>query len=148
MPQPPSIQDLQRAREIFEKLEPRDLFYRVAIEVVKLAWEGQSTLTIGEAVAVLLQTWNRAFYRYRKFDSQHFEAIEALLKKHKAVLHTLRQRSIEEFSPEDAQEIGHLFNEFDEVLGPVGAAKCLHLLAPRFFPLWDNAIAKAYGLFH
>ncbi len=28
----------------------------------------------------------------------------------------------------------------------MGAAKALHLLAPRFFPLWDRAIAKAYGL--
>jgi hypothetical protein len=31
------------------------------------------------------------------------------------------------------------------VLGPVGAAKALHLLAPRFFPLWDRAIARAFG---
>jgi hypothetical protein len=29
-------------------------------------------------------------------------------------------------------------------LGRTGAAKCLHLLAPRFSPLWDAAIAKAY----
>jgi hypothetical protein len=28
---------------------------------------------------------------------------------------------------------------------PVGVAKALHLLAPSFFPLWDAAIAKAYG---
>lgn len=33
----------------------------------------------------------------------------------------------------------------ERVLGPGGAAKCLHLLAPRFFPLWDRAIAEAYG---
>jgi hypothetical protein len=31
-------------------------------------------------------------------------------------------------------------------LGPVGAAKALHLLAPAFFPLWDRRIAKAYGV--
>lgn len=28
---------------------------------------------------------------------------------------------------------------------PVGVAKTLHLLAPKFFPLWDEEIAKAYG---
>lgn len=28
---------------------------------------------------------------------------------------------------------------------PVAAAKALHLLAPAFFPLWDERIAKAYG---
>jgi hypothetical protein len=27
----------------------------------------------------------------------------------------------------------------------VGVAKTLHLLAPRFFPPWDNAIARRYG---
>ncbi len=39
-----------------------------------------------------------------------------------------------------------LFTRFEPVLGPVCAAKCLHLLAPRFFPLWDRAIAAGYGL--
>ncbi|MCR4403910.1 MAG: hypothetical protein NUW06_01205 [Candidatus Acetothermia bacterium] len=39
-----------------------------------------------------------------------------------------------------------VFEDFERVLGPVGAAKCLHLLAPRFSPLWDRAIARAYGL--
>ena len=31
-------------------------------------------------------------------------------------------------------------------MGKTGAAKCLHLLAPRFFPLWDTKIAIAYKL--
>jgi hypothetical protein len=38
-----------------------------------------------------------------------------------------------------------LFEEFEVVLGPVGAAKTLHLIAPNFFPLWDRKIATAYG---
>ncbi len=41
-------------------------------------------------------------------------------------------------------QICALFNECDAVLGPVGAAKALHLLAPKFFPLWDREIAKWY----
>ena len=32
------------------------------------------------------------------------------------------------------------------MLGPVGAAKALHLLAPGFLPLWDRNIAYKYGL--
>jgi hypothetical protein len=35
---------------------------------------------------------------------------------------------------------------FKKVLGKTGAAKSLHLLAPRFFPLWDTKIAKTYGV--
>ena len=39
-----------------------------------------------------------------------------------------------------------MFEDFEEVSGLVGAAKCLRVLAPRFFPLWGGAIAKAYDL--
>ena len=39
-----------------------------------------------------------------------------------------------------------LFAGFERVIGPVGGAKVLHLFAPGFLPLWDNPIAKAYGL--
>lgn len=31
---------------------------------------------------------------------------------------------------------------------PVGVAKALHLLAPNFFPLWDDRIAKAYACYY
>ena len=39
-----------------------------------------------------------------------------------------------------------LFTAIELVLGPVGAAKALHLLAPHFFPLWDRKIAQSYGI--
>jgi len=31
---------------------------------------------------------------------------------------------------------------------PVAVAKALHPLAPNFFPLWDDQIAKAYGCYY
>ena len=31
---------------------------------------------------------------------------------------------------------------------PVSAAKALHLLVPKFFPLWDDKIARAYGCYY
>lgn len=57
-----------------------------------------------------------------------------------------RQREIESQTDQDEGPVKELFAAFEEVLYPVGAAKCLHLLAPGFFPLWDGAIAKGYGL--
>ena len=146
MVQVPSIQDVEAARRAFEDNEPRDLFYRAAIELVMLALDSKTTLTVAEALAVLLQTWNRMFYQYRGFDSQHFADIERLISTHHSALDTFRQRSIETFNHEDESKVMRLFQDFEEVLGPVGAAKCLHLLAPRFFPLWDRAIAQAYDL--
>jgi len=31
---------------------------------------------------------------------------------------------------------------------PVAVAKALHLLSPKFFPLWDDKIAKAYNCYY
>ncbi|KPL87110.1 hypothetical protein [Ardenticatena maritima] len=145
MVQIPTIQDIEAARRSFEANEPRDLFYRAATELVSLALEGRTSLSVAEALAVLLQTWNKMFYQYRKFDSQHFADIERLISDHYSLLLTFRQRSIEDFNQEDEGKIRSVFKAFEVILGPVGAAKCLHLLAPHFFPLWDRAIAKAYG---
>lgn len=37
------------------------------------------------------------------------------------------------------------YKKSPEAFSPVSVAKAFHLLAPDFFPLWDDAIAKAYG---
>jgi hypothetical protein len=141
-----TIPEIEAARQAFEDHEPRDLFYRAATELVALALDGRTSLSVAEALAVLLQTWNKMFYRYRRFDSQHFADIERLIRDHRSMLITFRQRSIQSIKQEDESEVVRVFKAFEEVLGPVGAAKCLHLLAPRFFPLWDRAIADAYSL--
>lgn len=42
------------------------------------------------------------------------------------------------------QDIKKCYDSFHSALGPIATAKTLHLLCPRFFPLWDNAIAAAF----
>lgn len=142
----PTNQEIEAAREAFEANEPRDLFYRAATELVDLAIQGKTSLSVTEALAVLLQTWNQAYYRYRPFDSEHFADIERLIASHEQTIMDFRQRSIETFSSSDEATVMRLFEDFEIVLGPVGAAKCLHLLSPLFFPLWDRSIAEAYSL--
>lgn len=137
---------LKRARKAFEANEPRNLFYRAATELVDLALRGATSLTVAEALAVLLQTWNKAYYQYRKFDNVHFTDIENLLADNKLLITSYRPRTIDQLDDADGTTIENLFQSFERVLGPVGAAKALHLLAPNFFPLWDRAIAKAYDL--
>jgi len=140
------VKELQRARQVFMRREPRNLFYRVATELVTLTLKRKTALSVTEALAVLLQTWNSSYYRFRPFDEKHFLAIEGLLSNPSAALTAYRRRSIDSLSPNDATAVSQLFAAFEGVLGPVGAAKCLHLLAPRFFPLWDRPIAHKYGL--
>jgi hypothetical protein len=146
----PTIEDVRQAHEWFEEYEPRALFYRAATELLRLAVEEdqKSPLSSAEAVAVLLRTWNEAFYRFKKktFNKDHLAAIEGLLADHKPMLEGFRQRSIGTLRDDDAPAVKSMFGKFEAELGTVGAAKCLHLLAPSFFPLWDRAIAeRGYG---
>jgi len=140
----PTVAELDEARKRFLEYEPRDLFYRVASELIELALTSKTSMTVAEALAVLLQTWNAQYYQFRPFTLQHFADIETLLKKHLDDVLRFRSRSIESVSNSDVPIVEGLFNSFEQVLGPVGAAKSLHLLAPKFLPLWDRAIARAY----
>ncbi len=145
----PSAEDLRQAHKIFLEKEPRDLFYRVATELIELAIVGKTKLTLSDSLAVLLQTWNKAYYQFRPhhFDNKHFQEINYLVQKYAEELITgFRNRSILSFTDRDEDKVNRVFKAFEEVLGPTGAAKSLHLLAPRFFPLWDRKIAKGYGL--
>jgi hypothetical protein len=137
---------IRAARVIFAANEPRGLFYRVATELIALALAEATSVSVAEALAVQLQTWNKAYYQFKPFTNNHFLDIERLLDCHRPLLAILRPRSIESFCIDDEAEVKSIFGDFEQVLGPVGAAKCQHLLAPRFFPIWDRRIANAYGL--
>jgi len=107
-----------------------------------------SGLSVAEALAVLLQTWNSQFYRFRGgFTAKHYAEIDRLLDDHWKAILDLRPRSIEIASGVDLDAAASLFHEFEEKLGPTGASKALHLLAPRLFPLWETKIAKRYGFY-
>jgi hypothetical protein len=83
-----TLRAIKHAHSVFLWNEPRDLFYRAATELIALARNGKTSLTIGEALAVLLQTWNSAYYRFHKFDALHFKKIERLCQKHQTILAT------------------------------------------------------------
>ena len=122
-PPNPSRSDLEKARRVFEKKEPRDLFYRAATELVRLSLEGKVELSPAEAVAVLLKTWNVTFYRFRKFDPSHFESLEHIVSGRLAELRRLRTDRIEALPDDRQEEMQNLFTEFEELLGPVATAK-------------------------
>jgi hypothetical protein len=124
-----------------------DPFYAVATELVELAQRGQTKVKVSEALAALLLTWNRGYYRYHPELSRRLvHDLDELLARDKRVLTEFGNASIESFGRDNEDAVRAVFESFDAVLGPVGAAKALHLLAPRFFPLWDTAIAQAYGV--
>ncbi len=142
----PTIEDLEFARATLERNEPRAFFYKVATELVDLALRSATNLSIAEAMAVLLQTWNSDYFQYRPFDRQHCADIERVVATYRTQILAFRPRTLDSLVPADSPQIHELFGAFEQLLGPDSAAKCLHLLAPLFFPLWDVTIAKEYNL--
>ena len=138
------IEDTQLARGKYEINEPRDLFYRTAIELVELTLDNKTQLSLADSIAVLLQTWNAPFYKYFKFTNDHFSDIQVLLQQNREEIAFFRSKNIISLNQDDSTQVKQIFHSFELVLGPVGAAKSLHLLSPYFFALWDRAIAHAY----
>ena len=150
----PTKEEFIKGIEEFEKHEKRDAMYRVATFLVRHFWGNPSDMADG--LGVLLLTWNQAFYRYGNFD---FDKLEECIKNNLEKLKKFRNRNITELSKSDESDIKLIFTEFMESLriasgnmkgrkSPVAVAKALHLLAPNFFPLWDDQIAKAYGCYY
>jgi hypothetical protein len=135
----------------FKKHEARDSMYRVATFLIDHFWGKPHEMS--DALGVLLLTWNQAFYRYGSFD---FEALEKCLANNWKTIEEFRNHDILDYSPADDWNIESLYSRLLDALqicekkskgrkSPVAAVKALHLLAPAFFPLWDDKIAVAYG---
>ena len=90
----PTVKEVDDARRSFVVGEPRYLFYKVARELIELARRDSPRVTVAEALAVLLQTWNVSFYRFRGgFTEEDLTKITGLLKDHDAMIEEYRQRS-------------------------------------------------------
>jgi hypothetical protein len=128
--------------------------YKVATFLTSHFWGKPSDMA--DALGVLLLTWNQAFYRYGFFD---FDSLEKCILNNFNEIQVYRNMDIEELSDHNEKAVKSLFVEFNQALqiasgkkkgikSPVSAAKCLHLLAPGVFPLWDDKIARAYGCYY
>lgn len=140
---------LIEASRVFVRNEKRDAMYKVATYLISQFWGDPKDMA--DAIGVLLLTWNQAFYRYGSFD---FDKLEIWLRENIDILEHLRKREIFDLNENDQDVVKNLFESLLEILkdpkgrkSPVAVSKVLHLLAPKFFPLWDNKIAKAYKCF-
>jgi hypothetical protein len=151
---PPDAKEVKAGSKAFRSYEKRDAMYKVATFLVDHYWGKPKEMA--DALGVLLLTWNNALYRYGIFD---FFALEATLRENMDTLKEFRARDILSFGEEDKKRILVVFTAFLDALkiadgkkkgvrSPVAVAKALHLLAPEFFPLWDDKIAKAYGCYY
>jgi hypothetical protein len=109
---------------------------------------------MAEAIWRLLKSWHRDFYRFGSVD---LRALANCIEANMDDLDRFRPRGIASLCKEDEPTVKVLFRAFTDATrqrnksgsqeSTVATAKSLHLLAPGFFPLWDNPIAYHYDSF-
>jgi hypothetical protein len=142
----PTVAKVRAARRRYDDESGWDLSYRGVREGIERALKGQSAFTLGEEIIRFLLDWNRRYYNIRGLRKEHIKALDASIEQHRNALMDFRERQIESLNPQDEEEITVLFSEFKAALGQTGAAKALHVLAPKFFPPWDTKIRDRYGV--
>jgi hypothetical protein len=96
--------------------EPRDLFYRLARDLVEAAFAGSGTYSVAEAVNVLLFTWDRRYYnRHHPADRDYWTALENALQFHRTGIDACRLRSIDSFSRTTDAGLMRMFRDFAAV---------------------------------
>ncbi len=128
--------------------------YRVAKFLVKSA--GGNFSEMADGLGVILLTWNARLYLRGSLD---FESLQECLERNWTKLEAYNLRRITSLNSSDEQGVKEFFDDFlratsckvrktgDIEQSPVSAAKALHMLAPNFFPIWDNAIARGYSCY-
>jgi hypothetical protein len=141
----PSVEELRKAHEEYKRTVPNN--YAITIQRVAAALSRRNSDELAVAVAEWLQDLNRQYYRFRPEEAATLvERLKPILRQELDTFLKFRDRSITTLAKIDEAEALRLFGLFRTECGPVGAGKALHVLAPNFFPLWDNAIAEGYGV--
>lgn len=153
----PTYQQILENCKLFVKNEGRQRYYTWASKVIDGAWSQSrpDDVDIGGVISgimILEYSWNEMFYRDGLFDRSR---LAGCLEKHMSLVNRFRERELSSIKVNDQEVIARLFVDFLDALGnqnshlrsPVAVGKCLHLLCPRFFSLWDGSIAKGTGYY-
>lgn len=142
-----AAEELERAAREFRIREPRAVIYDAAQILLQGAVDDYEHLSPVVAISALIQSWNFAYYKTIACDAGHLVDLEIAIHGVWQDCLSFRRRDIASFDREkDEPTVRHVFTALEHVLGRVGAPKAMHVIAPAFFPLWDNYIAPAYGI--
>jgi len=149
--------DFHRVRRLvsrirsYQRKEPREAVYQVASRAVDQCWAKRDYEMLARAVTALLISWNARVHVGRKTS---FDMVSDFIRRNYSELCRLRKLDLHK-EPAKFSDRG-LYDELLRRLTvrsknnaslstPVGTVKALHILAPRYFPLWDREIAARSG---
>lgn len=153
--QRPTKKEFVEGYEIFEQHYSIDGAYKVVRYMLPRIWN--NTEMVAVCVCMLLFDWNRRFYGSEK--GINFNEIKKCIADNIGLINIFKKSDIFSLKSENEPDIKKLFNDFlnasahnerktrrgEKYKSGVSVAKALHVLAPVFFPLWDNDIAKGYN---
>jgi hypothetical protein len=96
----PTINNLERARQEFLALEPRDFFYWSVTKLVDATFADGDVDELVRALMMLLTTWNKNYYRFFKRRKpgmtlqEHFTELETAIRHHRLSIEQYRKRNI------------------------------------------------------
>ena len=120
-----------------------DAYERATAEIAE-SW-GQPFRT-AEAIASLIDEWNHYYLRFS------LRSLADCISTHQAIIEGYRDRDITSLRDDDDPQIILLHMEVmtsmrrrkDGSKGSASTSQGLHLLCPRFFPMWNRGIAKVF----
>lgn len=146
----PRLSELRSRHEQFDQTEPTTkIKYGAVTASINAAFADLNCVDVGtaaEAVGEWLRYFNTPYHSVFNRPATSRTSIEPLISAELKSLLEMRGRSLASLKAADEPKVLRVFATFQNKLGPIGAAKALHPLAPGFFAMWDNDIAAAYGV--
>jgi len=142
------ITTLSKSDELDIKSIFSEFLDALQIDTIKFSDSNKKKFTIENLKELLIEgdiefsgNDTKSIYRSIKNDEKVKDAIEFIETSRKNYIQITISR-LEENEIEKLKEYNLIMKS------PVAVAKALHLLAPNFFPLWDDRIAKVYGCYY
>lgn len=145
-----SQQEKERIIEVFiyelNKLQTDDPEYFKYINAMKTVNLTSFTAADRDIIKDFLFIWGGMKRRPRTKPRPDDPQMSVIIQKYAQVLQQVRKQDlhISDLQPYK-QTIVDLFEELYPLVGQISAAKTLHLICPRFFPLWDSGIISKYN---
>jgi len=123
-----------------------DEFYKLCLrELDKIDLKEFTELDARRIIKHFLDMWGQIPQATRRVD---WERLAEVIRRNANRLVMFKNMDLGDVGDEEFEryvgEVKECYSKIRGVMGPTSTAKTLHIIAPRFLPLWDRCIRKAY----
>ncbi|MEO0090476.1 MAG: hypothetical protein ABIK40_04495 [candidate division WOR-3 bacterium] len=121
-----------------------DVEYDLPRKLIDEYWD-KNLRTVSDVATLFLIAWNNAAFRYGGFKP---DKLKGWVEENRDRIDGFRKREITSLNENDKKCIKEMYETLATCILKtkkrqfIAAAKTLHILAPSFFPVWDNKVAE------